>query len=44
MKYVFVVISSQGNVVGVYANKKLADVASDNYPYFCRINMEEIIK
>jgi hypothetical protein len=43
MKYVYVVINSQGYILGVFSKEKAAQAAADAHSYACRISCEPVI-
>lgn len=43
MKYIYIVIDSQGLIVGAFSKQKVAQAAADAHSYFCRISCEPII-
>jgi hypothetical protein len=43
MKYVYIVIDSQGLILGAFSKQKTAQAAADAHSYFCRISCEPVI-
>lgn len=43
MNCIYIVIDSQGSILGAFANRATAQAALDAHPYFGRISCEPII-
>lgn len=43
MDYVYIVIDSQGLILGAFAKQESAQTAADAHSYFCRISCEPVI-
>jgi hypothetical protein len=43
MKYIYIVIDSQGTILGAFSKQESAQAAADAHIYFCRISTEPII-
>jgi len=43
MKYIYIVIDSQGTILGAFSKRESAQAAADAHSYFCRISTEPII-
>ena len=43
MKYIYIVIDSQGLILGAFSKQKAAQAAADAHSYFCRISCEPVI-
>lgn len=44
MSYIYIVIDTQGTILGAFAKQETAQAAADAHAYFCRISCEPVIK
>lgn len=44
MEYIYIVIDSQGRILGAFSKEKAAQAVADAHSYFCRISCERVIK
>lgn len=43
MQYIYIVITSQGNILGAFTKRETAEAEAEKCQYFCRISQEPII-